>query len=181
MNAIALRPAARGDQNRIQTLVRGLTPRTRYLRFFNGVQELSHPWLERFSRADPQGNYTLLAIAPDTGSAVGMAQYSADPYPDRCDFALLVADGWQGMGIGRQLLRALIGFARRAGFERIEGEVLAENQPMLRLAQSMGFRLRRDPQSALLIHAGISFVTHNFGAETAATSPTPSIRVHPRH
>jgi acetyltransferase len=150
---VAIRPATGGDAARIQALVRGLTPRTRYLRFFNGVQELAQPWLERFSRADPEGDFTQLALARDSGAAVGMAQYSADPYPSRAEFAVVVADSWQGMGIGRQLICKLAEVATAAGFERIEGEVLAENRPMLQLLHSMGFRLRRDRDSALFQHA----------------------------
>jgi acetyltransferase len=152
---VAIRPAVGGDSARIQALVRGLTPATRYLRFFSGMQELAQRWLERFSRADPEGDFTLLALARDSGAAVGMAQYSADPYPSRADFAVLVADSWQGMGIGRQLICKLAEVAAKAGFERIEGEVLAENRPMLHLLHSMGFRLRRDRDSAVFQHASL--------------------------
>src|SRR5687768_3664205 len=84
---VDVRPATQADRARIQALVRGLTPRTRYLRFLNGVQELSQAWLERFSRADPRSAFTLLPVARETGDAVGMAQYGPDPYPTRADFA----------------------------------------------------------------------------------------------
>jgi acetyltransferase len=152
VNAIAIRPALKEDRDHIQALMRELTPRSRYLRFFNGIRELSQSLLERFSRADPQTEYTLLALAKDGSGefVVGMAQYSAGPYPRRCEFAVVIADAWQGMGIGSRLIRSLICTARGAGFERIEGEVLVENHTMIELARRMGFRLRRDPESALL-------------------------------
>jgi RimJ/RimL family protein N-acetyltransferase len=149
-SCIAIRPATREDQSRIQALVRGLTPRSRYLRFFSGIQELTQPWLERFSRADPRSDFSLLALARKGGAAVGMAQYSADPYPGRADIAVVVADRWQGVGLGKELVRRVVTAARAAGVQRIEGEVLAENRAMLDLLRSLGFRLRRHPEGALL-------------------------------
>lgn len=151
--ALVIRPAAHDDMQRIQALVRGLSPRSRYLRFFNGMRELSPQWLERFTHAAPQSEVTLLALMPVAGSVipVGMAQYAADPYPQRGDFAVVVDDAWQGLGIGARLIDRLSDVARHAGFERLEGEVLAENQPMLRLARALGFAVRRDPESALYL------------------------------
>lgn len=154
---VAIRPVATRDRDRIQALVRGLTPKSRQLRFFHGVRELSQPLLERFSRAEPRGDSTLLAFAVDPIGEVlvGMAQYSASPYPTRCEFAVVVADAWQGLGIGARLMRSMVGSARAAGFESIEGEVLVENRPMLRLIRSAGFRLHRDSGSALFFRASL--------------------------
>ncbi|MEW6688664.1 MAG: GNAT family N-acetyltransferase [Pseudomonadota bacterium] len=148
-----IRPAAAADAQAIQALVRGLSPETRYQRFFNGVRELAPEWLERFSRASPRSAVTLLATVPrEEGDAlVAMAQYAADPFPQRCDFALVVADAWQGMGIGKRLLRNLECLARAAGIERIEGEVLAQNPRMLALVHAMGYETRRHRESALYV------------------------------
>jgi acetyltransferase len=152
---VELRPAGQADQARIQALVRGLTPRTRYLRFFNGVQELTQPWLERFSRADPQRDFTMLAIVHETECVAGMAQYCADPYPSRAELAVLVADRWQGLGIGKQLVSSLLVMARACGLRRMEGQVLSENRAMLQLLQRLGFRLQRDRVSALFLQASL--------------------------
>ena len=149
--ALVVRPAAPGDEEPIQALVRGLSPRSRYLRFFNGIRELSPQWLERFARAVPDSGVTLLALVPDRDRLipVGMAQYATDPYPRRGEFAVVVDDAWQGVGIGRQLIENLVHIARDAGIERMEGEVLVENRPMLRLVRNIGFEVHRDPESAL--------------------------------
>jgi acetyltransferase len=152
-----IRPAVAGDAAAIQALVRSLTPTSRYSRFFSGVQELSPEWLERFSRAEPRRDVSLLATVLRDGkeTLVGMGQYAADPWPERCDFAVLVADDWQGHGLGRRLLRNLECLAREAGFERIEGEVLAHNSTMLGLAHVMGYDVRRVPESALFLHVSL--------------------------
>jgi GNAT superfamily N-acetyltransferase len=50
-----------------------------------------------------------------------------------------VTDEWQGLGIARHLLEALIRTASERGLERIEGYILASNAGMLRLAGRLGF------------------------------------------
>jgi len=149
-----IRPATPADAAAIQALVRSLSPTTRYSRFFSGVQELSPEWLAHFSQARPRQDVSLLVTVIRDGREVlvGMGQYAADPYPERCDFAVLVADEWQGLGIGRRLLHNLECIARAAGFERIEGEVLTHNSSMLGLAHVMGYSARRNPESALFLH-----------------------------
>jgi acetyltransferase len=159
-----IRPATPADAPAIQALVRSLSPTTRYSRFFSGVQELSPEWLARFSQARPRQDVSLLVTVVREGppgepgpeeTLVGMGQYAADPYPERADFAVLVADEWQGLGIGRRLLHNLECIARAAGIERIEGEVLTHNSSMLGLAHAMGYQVRRNPESALFLHVSL--------------------------
>ena len=57
-----------------------------------------------------------------------------------------VVDGWEGIGLGSGLLRRLIDCARQRGLRWMEGYVLAGNQPMLRLAEALGFESRPDPE-----------------------------------
>lgn len=179
-----IRPASPADAPAIQALVRSLSPTTRYSRFFSGIQELSPEWLARFSQARPRQDVSLLATVVREGreTLVGMGQYAADPYPTRCDFAVLVADDWQGFGIGRRLLHNLECLARAAGIERIEGEVLTHNSSMLGLAHAMGYDVRRNPESALFLHVSLPLpvaeqgcsplVKHAQGAKADAAAAT---------
>jgi acetyltransferase len=179
IEGVTLRPASAADAPAIQALVRSLRPQTRYLRFFNGVQELSPAWLERFTRADPKGEFSLVAIARESRDVVAMAQYAVDPAVDpssrRADLAVVVADAWQGAGIGTRLIRCLLSIASSAGIQRFDAEVLAENRTMLMLLNAMGFRVRRDPGSALFHHASIALVTPPAGAETRGSSRQPML------
>ena len=153
----AIRPAGRDDGERIQSLVRGLSPRSRYLRFLSQIHELAPYWLERFTRYIPGREATLLLVAcsDDAEIPIGMAQYSALEGRLDCEFAVLVTDAWQGMGLGTRLVAHVIQIARAAGITRIEGYVLRENAIMLRIARRMGFRTQRDPDDALGLRASM--------------------------
>jgi acetyltransferase len=57
------------------------------------------------------------------------------------EFSLLVADGWQGRGVGGQLLERLIQVARREGIGSIYADVLQANLRMQRLCARLGFQV----------------------------------------
>jgi len=129
-----------------------LSIRTRYQRFFYPVHELTPDMLARFTTNEPTQAMTILATIQQEGreKGIAMAQYVADAYPERCDFAVVVADAWQRSGLGRKLIQTLICMARAAGIERIEGDILAENEPMRRLMLELEFTLRRHEDGAYL-------------------------------
>jgi acetyltransferase len=57
------------------------------------------------------------------------------------EFSLLVADQWQGRGVGSRLLEHLIEVARREGITRIYADVSEANLRMRRLCARLGFAL----------------------------------------
>jgi GNAT superfamily N-acetyltransferase len=61
----------------------------------------------------------------------------------------VIADSWQGRGIGSRLLAKLIEVARRRGLKRLYGDVLAMNRPMLELVRKLGFTLERHEDPTL--------------------------------
>ncbi len=152
---VTLRPARECDGALMQEFVRGLSMESRYHRFFYPAHELTPTMLDRFTHNAPTVATTLLAVIHRQGGdvVIAMGQYVADPYPDRCDFAAVVADPWQRHGLGTRLIRSLVCMARAAGIERIEGDILAENGAMLRLMQGLGFNLARHPDGAYLVRA----------------------------
>ncbi|MGO8671729.1 MAG: N-acetyltransferase family protein [Capsulimonadaceae bacterium] len=64
--------------------------------------------------------------------------------PATAEFAVLVADAYQGRGMGRALLKHIITAAVRAGITEITGDILPENYAMTHLCERAGFTLRWD-------------------------------------
>jgi acetyltransferase len=60
------------------------------------------------------------------------------------EFAVIVADSWQGQGLGLLLMRKLVEVARAEGIIRVAGQILPENRGMIELARKAGFELRDD-------------------------------------
>jgi acetyltransferase len=141
-----LRPT---DAEALQDFVRRLSDRSRYLRFFRPLPERP-PWLlKQLLEADGLRDQVLVAVAPDAGGTriVGLAQFALEA-DNSCEFALVIADDWQGRGLGRRLMRALLGAAQAAGVARMRGDVLLENRAMLGLARALGFSVSPSPLDA---------------------------------
>jgi acetyltransferase len=69
-----------------------------------------------------------------------VARTVANPDGESCEFALVIADGWQRRGLGRRMMEQLIEVARaRGGLRSMVGHVLAENRGMLELCRKLGF------------------------------------------
>jgi acetyltransferase len=85
---------------------------------------------------------------------VGVARYVTQPDGCGCEFAVAVADEWQGRGIATRLLKDLIAIARERGFARMEGVALRENKNMLVLAKEIGFtqRISEDDSKLMVLH-----------------------------
>jgi GNAT superfamily N-acetyltransferase len=63
----------------------------------------------------------------DGETLLGVARYVRDEDDQAAEFALVVADSWQGRGIGARVMAKLIDAARRRGVKRLYGEILATN------------------------------------------------------
>lgn len=93
------------------------------------------------------GYPVLGAFDPSTAGGphdlVGYASYGPfrpfAAYKYAVEHSLHVASGHRGRGIGRQLLRDLVGFARDAGMRTIVGGIDAANEPSRALHRSLGF------------------------------------------
>ena len=93
----------------------------------------------------------------DTGCASAMvalqqAWNHLRAFPDHR--ALVVAVGMVGLIAAKWSVKLLVAMSP-AGIARIEGEVLTHNSSMLGLAHVMGYQMRRNPESALFLHASL--------------------------
>lgn len=143
--AVVLRPVLPQDGLAEQAFVRGLSLQSRYRRFHAGIPQLPAGLLERLIGVDQQQHVAIVAQPaglPDGEPAiVADARYVLDAGGSGAEFALAVADAWQGLGLGRRLLQTLSRHAARRGIRRLRGDVLMDNRPMIGLVESLGAEL----------------------------------------
>jgi acetyltransferase len=140
---VTIRPIRPADRAIEQAFVQGLSPESRYFRFLDTLTELSPQMLQHFTDIDYQRHMALIAVAEADGAQVevGVTRYVVTEPGETCEFAIVVADRWQGRGLGACLLQALIEVARARGLKTMYGEVLASNSSMLKFVSRMGFRI----------------------------------------
>ena len=118
-----------------------LSPRSRYLRFHTGLEELSEQQLAYLTEVDGVDHVAWVALdldAPDR-PGIGVARFVrlADE-PTVAEAAVTVLDAYQGRGLGTVLLEVLAGAAVRRGVGTFRAYVLGENRTMLRVLESLG-------------------------------------------
>jgi acetyltransferase len=136
--------------------MRALSDETRYFRFISTLAELPPKMLVRYTQIDYDRELALVAVVPpdpsrvaahgesDDERIIGVVRYLLNPDGESCEFAVAIADAWQGKRLGSTLMRAIIDAARRKGLRRIEGYVLGNNARMLGLMGYLGFRIATD-------------------------------------
>ncbi len=147
---IVIRPIRPEDAEIEAKFVRDLSKEAKYFRFMNSLQELSQEMLVRFTQIDYHNEMALIAVRSDgtVEEQIGVARYTTNLDKKSCEFALAIADNWQGKGLGHHLMRDLMDIARDRDLERMEGLVLSENAKMLDLVASLGFQISNDPEDS---------------------------------
>lgn len=155
--AVTLRPLRREDVDIETVFVSGLSPESRHNRLLGGAIRITREYIEKLTTVDYSRDMALAAtvMLEEREALIGVARYVLDAGGESCEFALVVADAWQGRGIGRRMLEKLILVARERGLKRIYGEVLATNRPMLELTRKLGFEVGRHPDDATVTRVAL--------------------------
>jgi acetyltransferase len=147
---LRIRPIRPEDAERERAFVAGLSDDSRYRRFMQHLPALTPQMLARFTQVDYDRELALIALDRARGKEkiIAVARYVGNPDRESAEFAIVVADAWQGQGLGRALMGLLIACAKRRGFVRLVGNVLTINTTMLDMMTKLGFRRAADPGDA---------------------------------
>lgn len=167
---LVIRPIKPQDMEAERAFLQGLSEQTRYRRLLSPRKLLSGE-LRRLTHIDYRQEMALAAFVGPTGrrEMIGVSRYAPDPESGVHDFAIVIADRHQGLGLGRKLLEALLEAACQAGLQRLEGITLADNQGMLRLARSLGFATAAEAGDASVVRLQLQLAHAQQGARPAWT------------
>jgi acetyltransferase len=143
--AVMLRTLRREDVDIEAAFLSGLSPESRHNRLLGGMIKITREYLEKLTTVDFSRDMALAAVLmlDDREVLIGVARYVLEAEGRACEFALVIADAWQGRGIGRRMMDKLIGVARGRGLQRIYGDVLSTNSHMLDFCRKLGFAFSR--------------------------------------
>ena len=151
---IMLRVAAPADVPRIAELYAGLSADSFRRRFHSGRPK--PVLLARLARIDvAPGTVSLIAITPGSERLAAEARY-VPTAEDAGELALAVLDDFQGLGLGRLMLSALIDHAKAAGLERLSAIVNITNETMLHLLTRYGSALTEPADESFVVCLEIS-------------------------
>lgn len=141
-HVMLLRPIRPEDAAPLEAAISLMGPVPIRERFLASLPESSEQLGRQLTHPNPKHEIILVAaetLPPGEALIAAIARAALLPGTRHAQCTVLVSDFIAGQGIGRQLLRKLVKWARGKYLDRIDGEVHASNQQLIQLAQSLGF------------------------------------------
>lgn len=135
------------------------SPKSLYSRYERRITESAEELA--VSLCCPDAHYELTVVAEATRGTplslmrfdivpgvplLGIAQLITDARHEAAEYAVLIADPWQSMGLGSALTDVCLRLAHAWNLERVVAEFLPSNMRMIRILESRRFDLHRTPQ-----------------------------------
>jgi RimJ/RimL family protein N-acetyltransferase len=139
---ITIRAIHPTDKKALLSGFKHISAKSAYQRFFQPKKNLTDKELAYLTEVDFDKHVALVSTLQinQKDFIVGSARYIvSDQAPIRsADVAFIVGDPFQGLGIGKILLRHLVDIARISGVKAFQATVLAENRAMLKVFSASG-------------------------------------------
>ncbi|MEI7840771.1 MAG: GNAT family N-acetyltransferase [Methylococcaceae bacterium] len=141
--SVTIRPVRPEDAKMETYFINRLSEKTKYFRFHQALQELTPEMLVRFTQIDYDREMAFVAVTddPDLPNELGVGRYIVNPDGHSVEFAIVVADDCQRLGIGSKLMKTLMQTAKGKGMLSFEAEVLKDNEPTLEMVKKLGFSI----------------------------------------
>ena len=136
---VHVRPIDSRDRDAFSAWFGRLSDESRRRRFHGPKPRLSDRELTYLTEVDHVSHTALVAVDA-SGQLIGDARYATARPGDRiADFAVTVADDWQGRGVGTRLAARVIDAARANGMTRLTAMTLWDNTAAIALLHRLGF------------------------------------------
>jgi acetyltransferase len=148
---LTLRPIRPDDETQHRAFLERLDPQDIRMRVFYSRRSIERSELARLTQIDYEREMAFIATAPaaDGGEeTLGVVRALCDPNNQDAEFGVIVRSDLKGQGLGRCLMHKMIGYLRQRRTQRLVGQVLRENTPMLALMQQLGFVVESAPEDA---------------------------------
>jgi acetyltransferase len=138
---VVFRPIKPEDEILVHELFDSFSEETMRFRFFQ-VIKVSHEILTRYCNIDYDREIAIVAeTQTDKRRIIGVVRLISEPGGKQGEFAVVVGDKWQGLGLGSKLMDYIIEIGNEAGLRSIYGYVMPSNVKMVHLFQQKGFKM----------------------------------------
>ncbi len=141
---VKIRPIRPDDEPLEKELFANLSKQTQYFRFFGYINQVTHEMLTRYTQIDYDREIALIARIKegDKRRMIGVVRLVSDPDGQRAEFAIVIADKWQGHGLGNRFMNLIMEIAKERGIKYVYANVLKSNTTMLHMFRKRGFIIK---------------------------------------
>jgi len=141
---VILRPIKPEDEMLWLDMFKSFSKETVRYRFFRIIKDTPHEMRTRYCNIDYDREIGIVAEIKENGRKrfLGVIRIIVDPSKkDEVEFAIVVSDKWQRLGLGFELFDFMIDIAKDKNLKKIYGTVLRDNYPMTRLCKDKNFKI----------------------------------------
>ena len=141
---VTIRPIKPEDEPLEKEMFANLSKETQYFRFFGYIKDITHEMLVRYTQIDYEREMALMAEIEENGKKkmIGVVRIVKEKDNQSAEFAIVVADPWQGLGLGSKLMDLILDISKKDGLKSIYAVVLKENETMVEMFRKRGFELK---------------------------------------
>jgi len=150
---VLFRPIRPEDEAAHYVFLSHLSEQDLVYRFFHYVKHIPRRDMARLTQIDYDREMAFIATVPGENGeteTLGVVRIVATPDNHAAEFAIIIRSDMKGQGLGSALLKKIINYSRERGVRIFSGDVLYDNQPMLDLLKTFGFKLGRSEEAGIV-------------------------------
>lgn len=141
---VLLRPIKPEDEPLWLEMFQNFSEESIRYRFFQIIKDTPHEVRVRYCNIDYDREIAIVAELNEEGRRriLGVVRVSLEPDRKKGEIAFIVADPWQGLGLGTKMVDYAIEIAKDMGVETLYAIMLPDNYQAINLTNKMGFTLQ---------------------------------------
>jgi acetyltransferase len=142
---ITLRAIKPEDESMEKEMFSNFSERTQRFRFFQLIKDISHEQLVRYTQIDYDREIAIIAEVEEDGKKkmAGVVRLIADQYNETAEYAVVIADPWQHIGLGNKFTDYITDIAKARGIQKIYANVMAQNHIMQHMFRARGYKMEK--------------------------------------
>jgi acetyltransferase len=141
---VLLRPIKPEDEPLWLEMFRNFSEESIRYRFFQIIKDTPHEVRVRYCNIDYDREMAIVAelTEDDHKKILGVVRVSVEPNQKSGEIAFIVADPWQGLGLGTKMVDYVLEICKDMKLETIYAIMLPDNQRAISLMTKMGFDVK---------------------------------------
>jgi acetyltransferase len=141
---VLLRPIKPEDEPMWLEMFKNFSDESVRYRFFNIIKDTPHEVRVRYSNIDYDREIGIVTELEEKGrrQILGVVRLIIESDGKNGEIAFIVADPWQGLGLGTKMVDYMIEICKDKGLETVYAFMLPDNYRAIRLLKRMGFTIK---------------------------------------
>ncbi|HTW96035.1 MAG TPA: GNAT family N-acetyltransferase, partial [Candidatus Methylomirabilis sp.] len=141
---VLIRPIRPEDEKLEQEMIDNFSAQTMRERFLGRIKKVDLEMLRGFTQIDYDREIALVGELTERGRQrfIGVVRLIADPYNESASLAIAIADPWQELGLGSNMVDYTLDIARARGLKKVWAEFFLANERMKKILSKQNFTLK---------------------------------------